>query len=59
MIISHEQTFSPVVILTAFETEEQAIEKANNSIHVLRCSIFLQNTERAHGLARKLRSGTV
>ncbi|RAH54338.1 hypothetical protein BO85DRAFT_452296 [Aspergillus piperis CBS 112811] len=59
MIISHEQTFGPVVIITAFQTIEQAIEKASNSIHGLRCSIFLQNTEGAHGLARKLRSETV
>ncbi|GLA66759.1 mitochondrial aldehyde dehydrogenase [Aspergillus tubingensis] len=59
MIISREEIFGPVVVISAFETEDQAIIKANNSVYGLGCSIFTQNIERAHRLARKMESGTV
>lgn len=48
-----------MVVTTAFEKEEQAIRKAKNSIYGLECSIFTQNVERAHQLARPMKSGTV
>lgn len=59
MIISREEIFGPVVVISEFETEDQAINKANNSVYGLGCSIFTQNIERAHRLARKMESGTV
>ncbi|PWY68708.1 ALDH-like protein [Aspergillus eucalypticola CBS 122712] len=59
MIISREEIFSPVVVISAFGTEGQAIIKANNSVYGLECSIFTQNIERAHQLARRTESGTV
>ncbi|OGM41666.1 hypothetical protein ABOM_009952 [Aspergillus bombycis] len=59
MTISQEEIFGPVVVISAFETEEEAIKKANNSPYGLGCAIFTQNLERSHRLARKMESGTV
>ncbi|KAJ5361738.1 mitochondrial aldehyde dehydrogenase [Penicillium brevicompactum] len=59
MIISREEIFGPVVVISAFETEEQAVQKANDSPYGLGCAIFTQNLERSHRLARKMESGTV
>ncbi|RDK41694.1 Aldedh-domain-containing protein [Aspergillus phoenicis ATCC 13157] len=35
MIIFREKIFGPVVVISTFETEEQAIKKANNSVYGL------------------------
>lgn len=59
MIISREEIFGPVVVISAFETEEQAVQKANDLPYGLGCAIFTQNLERSHRLARKMESGTV
>lgn len=59
MIISREEIFGPVVVISSFETEDQAIQRANDSPYGLGCAIFTQNLERSHRLARKLESGTV
>ncbi|KAL5362021.1 aldehyde dehydrogenase domain-containing protein [Aspergillus floccosus] len=59
MTISREEIFGPVVVISAFETEEEAVRKANNSPYGLGCAIFTQNLERSHRLARKMESGTL
>lgn len=57
--IFHEEIFGPVVSITTFKNEEEAIILANNSIYGLAGSIWTQNIKRAIALSKKLRVGTV
>ncbi|PLB48697.1 aldehyde dehydrogenase [Aspergillus steynii IBT 23096] len=59
MDIYREEIFGPVVVISPFETEEDAIEKANDSPYGLAASVFSQNITRCHRLAKKIESGTV
>lgn len=57
--IFHEEVFGPVVSISTFETPDQAIELANNSIYGLAASIWTSDIQKALVLAKKLRVGTV
>lgn len=59
MKIVKEEIFGPVVVMTAFETEEEVIDAANDSIYGLASAIFSENISRAHRVAKALKSGTV
>lgn len=59
MKIVKEEIFGPVVVLTKFETEEEVIESANDSIYGLANAVFSENITRAHRVAQALKSGTV
>jgi aldehyde dehydrogenase (NAD(P)+) len=59
MKIHQEEIFGPVVIIMSFETEEEAIEIANDSPYGLASSVFSKDITRCHRLARKIESGTV
>jgi aminomuconate-semialdehyde/2-hydroxymuconate-6-semialdehyde dehydrogenase len=54
-----EEIFGPVVTITAFENEEEAIRLANEPQYGLAASVWTQNLSRAHRMARKLESGIV
>jgi (Z)-2-((N-methylformamido)methylene)-5-hydroxybutyrolactone dehydrogenase len=51
------EMFGPVMSLLPFETEEQAIQLANDSEFGLGSGIFTENLARAHRVSDKLRSG--
>lgn len=56
----HEELFGPVAVLFRFETEEQAIRIANDTVFGLGSGIFSSNVERAKILAEKgLEAGCV
>lgn len=57
--IFHEEIFGPVVGITRFNSEEEAINLANNSIYGLAGAVWSKNHERAQSLANKLETGTV
>jgi aldehyde dehydrogenase (NAD+) len=59
MKIVKEEIFGPVVVMTAFDTEEEVVEAANDSIYGLASAVFSQNISRAHRVAQNLKSGTV
>ena len=59
MKIVREEIFGPVVVLTAFDTEEEVIESANDSAYGLSSGVFTTNLNRAHRVAAALKSGTV
>ncbi len=59
MKIVREEIFGPVVSVSSFKTEEEAIEKANNSEYGLAASVFTQNVVKAHTIADQLESGQV
>ena len=59
MRIFKEEIFGPVLSITAFEDESEAIELANNSLYGLTNYIQSQNKERCNRVAKALRSGMV
>jgi gamma-glutamyl-gamma-aminobutyraldehyde dehydrogenase len=59
MTISREEIFGPVLAAIAFDTEEEAVRIANDSIYGLAAALWTQNLSRAHRVARQLRAGSV
>ncbi len=51
------EMFGPVMSLVAFDTEEEAIAMANNSIYGLGSGVFTQNLARAHRVSQQIHSG--
>ena len=59
MRISQEEIFGPVLSILPYETEEEAIEKANDSVYGLAAYISSTNIEHARKVAAELRAGTI
>ncbi|CAN5802692.1 aldehyde dehydrogenase [soil metagenome] len=59
MKIAREEIFGPVMSVIRFETEVEAITMANDSAYGLQASVWSDNINRAHRMARSLRAGTV
>ena len=59
MLISHEETFGPVAGVARFETEEEAIELANDSIYGLCAYFHTRDYARLMRVAEKLEYGIV
>lgn len=57
--IQQEEVFGPVVSVVSFDTEDEAVELANQSRYGLSASIWTDRLSRAHSLAHQLRVGTV
>jgi len=54
-----EETFAPVAAIAPFDTEEEAIDLANNSIYGLSAYAFTGNLDRAFRLMESLEAGTI
>ncbi|WP_298825004.1 aldehyde dehydrogenase [uncultured Piscinibacter sp.] len=59
MRIAREEIFGPVMSVIRFHTEAEAIALANDSSYGLQASVWSDNINRAHRVARALRAGTV
>lgn len=59
MTIAREEIFGPVLGIQRFKTEEEALRLANDSPYGLQASVWSDNINRAHRMARALRAGTV
>ena len=59
MTIFREEIFGPVLTITTYETEEEAIALANDSEYGLSGGVWSGNEERAMRVARSLRTGQV
>ena len=59
MEIARTEIFGPVLSIIPFESEEEAIEIANDTDYGLANYIQTQDKEKANRVARKLRSGMV
>jgi acyl-CoA reductase-like NAD-dependent aldehyde dehydrogenase len=57
--IAREEIFGPVLSVIPADSEEQAIEIANDTIYGLNSSVFTNDPERAYAVARRIRAGTV
>jgi aminomuconate-semialdehyde/2-hydroxymuconate-6-semialdehyde dehydrogenase len=56
---SQEEIFGPVLVVTPFDTETQAIEWANGTEYGLAAMVWTENLSRAHRVAAAIRSGVV
>jgi len=59
MRIAKEEIFGPVLSIIPFETEEEAINIVNDTSYGLGNYLQTEDKEKAHRVAKKLRSGTV
>lgn len=54
-----EEIFGPFVVLEKFDTEMEAVQRANNTVYGLSASVWSNDGDRGLRLARALRNGTV
>ncbi|EXJ78708.1 succinate-semialdehyde dehydrogenase [Capronia coronata CBS 617.96] len=59
MRVTQEETFAPIVTLYRFETEEEAIEAANDTSMGLASYVFTKNIDRAFRLVEDLEAGMI
>jgi aminomuconate-semialdehyde/2-hydroxymuconate-6-semialdehyde dehydrogenase len=56
---NQEEIFGPVVTITPFRSEDEAVALANASTYGLSASVWTQNLARAHRVADRIEAGTV
>jgi aldehyde dehydrogenase (NAD+) len=59
MAVAVNEVFGPVLAVTRFATDDQAIELANATRYGLVAAIWTQDVGRAHAVARQLQAGQV
>ncbi len=59
MTIAKEEIFGPVLSVIKFKDEEDALQKANDTLYGLTSGIWTENLKRAHRMVKGLQSGTV
>lgn len=59
MRIVREEVFGPVVVILPFDSEEEAIRRANDTTYGLGGAVFTTDLERAHRVAAEIESGMV
>lgn len=59
MAIAREEIFGPVLVVIAYDDEEDAVRIANDSDFGLSGSVWSASEERALNVARRIRTGTV
>ncbi|WP_430489020.1 NAD-dependent succinate-semialdehyde dehydrogenase [Rossellomorea marisflavi] len=59
MLCMSEETFGPLAPITTFKTEEEAVERANDSIYGLAAYVFTENISRGIAICEHLEYGIV
>ncbi|KIM92604.1 hypothetical protein OIDMADRAFT_62410 [Oidiodendron maius Zn] len=59
MKIYREEVFGPLVVISSFKTEDEAVTRANDSLYGLGSAIFTRDIKRAHRVARNIEAGMV
>jgi len=59
MAIAQEETFGPVLPLLTFQSEEEVIDRANESEYGLSASVWTKDLKRAERVAKALKVGNV
>ncbi|MEH7829921.1 aldehyde dehydrogenase family protein [Gemmobacter denitrificans] len=57
--VFRDEVFGPVVTVTAFDTEAEAVALANDTTFGLAAAVWTSNLSRAHRMVRKIRAGLV
>lgn len=56
---NQEEIFGPVVTISPFDTEEEAIQFANSNMYGLSATLWTENLTRAHRVAHQIKSGII
>src|SRR5215831_7375728 len=59
MRIANEEVFGPVLSIIPFETEDEAVQIANNTVYGLAAGVWTQSIRRALSMSERLEAGTV
>jgi len=59
MLIMQEETFGPLMPIIPFDSEEEAVQLANDSDYGLAAAVFSATTEEGRAFARRIRAGAV
>jgi aldehyde dehydrogenase (NAD+) len=59
MKIAQEEIFGPVLAIMPYDSEDEAIEIANDTMYGLAGGVWSGDEQRARGVARKLRTGQI
>ncbi|KAL1966684.1 hypothetical protein VTN77DRAFT_3881 [Rasamsonia byssochlamydoides] len=57
--IMKEEIFGPVVVINTFKSEEEVIQKANDTEYGLYATVYTKNLDRAMRMAKAFEAGTV
>jgi aminomuconate-semialdehyde/2-hydroxymuconate-6-semialdehyde dehydrogenase len=56
---NQEEIFGPVITITPFDSEEEALSMANSTVYGLASIIWTENLTRAHRMAQQIHAGIV
>lgn len=59
MTVFREEVFGPVVVISSFDTEEEAVARANSTAYGLGAAVFTKDLEKAHRVAGDIEAGMV
>ena len=59
MTIAREEIFGPVLSVLSFTDVADVVKQANSSVYGLQAAVWTRDINKAHGVARALRAGTV
>jgi len=59
MTIAREEIFGPVLSVLSFTDAADVVRQANSNIYGLQAAVWTRDINKAHGVARALRAGTV
>ncbi|HHK9550787.1 aldehyde dehydrogenase PuuC [Enterobacter sichuanensis] len=57
--LCRDEIFGPVLVVTRFKTEEEALTLANDSEYGLGAALWTRDLSRAHRMSRRLKAGSV
>lgn len=57
--LNQQEVFGPVLAVTPFDTEEQAVDLANSTVYGLASGLWTADLSRAHRMIRQVRAGVV
>jgi aldehyde dehydrogenase (NAD+) len=59
MTIAQEEIFGPVLVVIAYDDDDDAVRIANDSAYGLSGGVFARSSERAMSIARRIRTGSI
>jgi aldehyde dehydrogenase (NAD+) len=59
MQIVREEIFGPVLVIQAYDNEDEAVELANDTVYGLNAAVVSADQDRAIGVARRIKAGQV